>query len=230
MEADQGLLLGRAVDTQPRSGIAPIQHVLVGLGDRRWLPTAQKIALDVVDAALLDLSLVLRCTRSARGDQKAIMLCTLPVGLLYPGIVPGGLDDGCLQVVDHHTFWYTIKPRQSIPVQAQPGLDLLVKDELDVLVAAPRQRHRKEPRLARLACIGVDHLPGIPKVDLSFFTRLPFHSYRCFRHTRFDLAHEATYRGVGSRVLSLLETFPDSSDLDVFLDHLGDDFPVWLDR
>jgi len=106
-ETVQRLLFGRAVDAMTGSGVDPLQHVLVGLRDGRWLAAAQKVPLDIVNAALFNLPLVPGRPGAAGSDEEIVVLGTFAIGLLRLRFVPAGTDDGCLQVVRHDPFWYT---------------------------------------------------------------------------------------------------------------------------
>jgi len=79
----QRLLSGRAVNAVPSRRVHPAPHVPLGLRDGGSLSSAQEVPFDVVHTAFLHLSLVSRRGRATGGDQEAVVLCTIPVGLLH---------------------------------------------------------------------------------------------------------------------------------------------------
>src|SRR5260221_13054772 len=82
-EAVQRGLFGRAMGAQAGGRSAPHQHVGIGLWQRGGWATAEEVAFDVVDAALLDLAFVLRGARSAGGDEEPVVLGALAVRRLH---------------------------------------------------------------------------------------------------------------------------------------------------
>jgi len=188
----------------------------------------QEVALDVVNTPLLHFALVPRGIGSARSNQKAIVLGTFPVRLLCLRIIPNGLDDRRFEIVHDHSFGYPLKESKGITVQAQPGLDFLVEDELSVLVTAPGQGHDKGPGAAQFIGLRVNHLPGIAKVHLSFFARLTFHPYGDVGGERGESPDKAVHGGVGPLVALFFQAALDGGDLDVLFDQLSHQVAIGL--
>src|SRR5438876_701509 len=95
-------------------------------------------------------------------------------------------------------------------MQAAPGLDRLVEDELGVLVATERQRHDEDPRAAHAATLGIEELAGVAEVHLRFLTRRDFEAQRGAASRRREPAQEAFHRGVAAGKAVLLdEELPD---------------------
>ena len=63
---------------QTSRGVAPGQHVPVGLSDRRRLAATQEVALEIVHSTLFDLTLMLRPSRPAGSNQKGVVPGTFP--------------------------------------------------------------------------------------------------------------------------------------------------------
>jgi hypothetical protein len=76
---------------------------------------------------------VLRFEWTTRRDQKVIVLCALSVCLLCLRFVPTGADNSDFEIVDANPFRHAAKESKGVAMTAQPGLDLLVKDKLDIL-------------------------------------------------------------------------------------------------
>ena len=114
----------------------------------------------------LDDPFLLRIVRRAGVNLEAVALGAFGVGALHQRVVPAGLDDGALGVVDDHARGHAVQPLEGAAVAAQPGGRTLVPDELDVLVAAVCQRHDKSPGAAQLA-VGVRGHGASAEVDLS---------------------------------------------------------------
>ena len=61
----------------------------------------QGVALDVVDAALLDFSFMFGRARATGRDQEPVVLGALAVAALHFGIVQSGVHNGGAQIVEH---------------------------------------------------------------------------------------------------------------------------------
>ena len=203
-EAGQRLFFGGAVDTLPCCRLAPHQHILVGLGDDGAPTSAQKVAFEVVYTALFYLAFVLWRARPTGGDQKAVVLGTLPVCLAHLGIIPTGANDGSLQIVNHQALRDTAKELKRQSVALQPGFDPLIEHKVHKLVTAPGQRHHESPGLADFARLRLDHITREPEINLGFFTGFALDPYRHLRRSGIDPTHETQHRGVTSLVATLL--------------------------
>src|SRR5450756_606177 len=223
LEAHQRLLLDRAVNAQPGGGVAPDPHVLIGLGDERGLAPAQEVAFHEMHAALLDLTLVLRRGHAARCNQEAVVLGAFPVRLLNQRVVKTGSHHGGLQVIRHDPLRRTAQELERVPVAEQPGFDLLVEHQLNVLVAAPGQRHDKGPGPAQLARGRVQQQPGVTKVHLAFLARPTLDPHHDFRlRCRFQAVHEPAHSRVTTAVTAFQQALKDGRHFDPFLAQLLD--------
>ncbi len=196
LEEDERLLLDRAVAPAPRGLHTPAERVLVRVVDVAERPARQAVAAHVVDAPLFHLPLVLRRLGPAGGDEEAVVLGQLPVDALHFGVVEHGPDDGGLQVVEHHPARDSLKPLERRAVTPAPGGDGLVEDELDVLVAAERQRQHEGPGPAEAVPVGIEHEAGRPEVHLGFLPRGRLHADRGPQGRRLQATEEALHRGV----------------------------------
>ncbi|CAI09258.1 hypothetical protein ebA5504 [Aromatoleum aromaticum EbN1] len=83
----------------------------------------------------------------------------------------------------------------------QPGLDRLVADELDVLVATPGKCHDEEPGLEAGPSHHVGHHRAGAEIDLAGLTRFEIEATsRGRRRARVDRLKQAADRGVAPRV------------------------------
>ena len=92
--------LGGAVDPAPGDLDTPAPQVTIGLVDVAEGAPGEGVALDVVDAALLDLALVLGRARAAGRDEEAVVLGEVAVAALDLRIVEGGVDDRGPEIVE----------------------------------------------------------------------------------------------------------------------------------
>ena len=125
----------------------------------------------------------------------------------------------------------TTEEGEGVLVEAQPGLDGLVEDELHVLVAAPGEGHHEDPGPAPSPGVGIEHQPGVAEVHLRFLAGLDLDAHRHFGRGRFQAAHEAPYRGVGALVaVVILETLADGLDFHPQLAPADHQVSIGLDR
>src|SRR5262249_17292667 len=151
-------------------------------------------------------------------DEEAVVLGALAVAALHLGIVAGGADDRGAQIVQHDTARDAAEELERGAVQASPGLDALVENELGILMAAARQRHHEHPSATDLAALGVEELPGEAKVDLGLLPRGHLHPERGPDRGRRHAAEEALHRGVAAReAVGLDQELPDRLPLDALL-------------
>ena len=196
LEENDGLLLGGAVAPAPGRLHTPAERVRVGVMDVAERPARQAVALHVVDAPLFDLPLVLGRAGATGGDEEAVVLGQLPVDALHLGIVERGLDDGGLEVVEHHPARHAREPLEGRAVAAAPGGDGLVEDELDVLVAAVRQGHHERPGAAQAAVVGIEQQPRRAEVDLGLLAGRGLDPERRARGRRLHPPEEPLHRRV----------------------------------
>src|SRR6266508_876746 len=109
----------------------------------------------------------------------AIMFGTFTVASLDLRVVEKGLSNAGIEVIEHDPAWHAAKESKRVAVERNPGRQALVEDELDVLMAAPRERHHEGPGLARLATGWVAHASSIAEVDLAFLTGGAFDPRGC---------------------------------------------------
>ena len=96
---------------------------------------------------------------------------------------------------------------------AQPGLDLLVPDEFDVLVTAPGEGHDEGPGLVPLAFL-VQHLARVAKVHLGLLAGRRFDADGDFGAFGFLAADEAVDGGVAAGVAPFPQALVDGGDFD----------------
>jgi len=229
LEAPERRHLGRAVAALPCRRAAPLQHVGVGLRQRRGYPAAQEVPLDVVDAALFHFPLVFGRPRAARRDEEAIVLGALAVARLDQRVVPPRcLRDAGLEVVDHQPPRHAPEEVQRVPMQPQPGRDGLIEHKFGVLIATPRQRHDEDPGAPECAGLRVGHAPGEPEVDLRLLARLPLHAHRRVGLGRREAMHEAVDRGHTAGIAALTQALPDRRALHALRVQACHQVPVWL--
>lgn len=122
------------------------------------------------------------------------MLGALAIGALHGRIVQARLDNAGLEVVQHHLARQTAGKFKRVSVQLQPGEHGLVKDELHVLMALPRERHHEDPRAPQRLSSRVEDQSGVTEIHLSFRARRHFDSERHVRAGHGQVAHEAPDR------------------------------------
>ncbi|MFN8497983.1 MAG: hypothetical protein U0641_09010 [Anaerolineae bacterium] len=230
LETLQRLLARRAMHALARRRPTPRQHIDVGLRQARRRAAAQEVALDVVHATLLDFALVLRRAYPTRRNQEAVMLSALAVGLLHLGFVALGVDNRCFEVVDDQPLGHAAEELEGLTVAGQPRRELLVKDELDVLVAAEGQRHDEGPAFPPVPAALVEHAAGVAKVNLGFFTWWTLDADDHVGRVRFEGTHKAIDGGIAAGVAPFLEAFSDGADLGSRLAQLDDQGAIRLNR
>jgi len=199
-EALQRLGAGGAVDARPRDLEHPLACLGVEVGHVAEGARGQEVALHVLHAGLDD-ALLLRIGRRARRNAKAVALGALGVGALHLGVAGAGPGDCALGVVDDDPGEDPVERLEGVAVAGEPGLDRLVADELDVLVAAPRQSHDEEPGLEARPGHHVGHHRAGAEVDLGGFARFEIEATgRRRRGARVDRLQQAPDRGVAPRV------------------------------
>ena len=99
------------------------------------------------------------------------MLGEAAVGFAQDRIVQGGLEHRRLEVVEHDPGGHAAEALEGAAMQAQPGGDLLVEDQLGVLVAAEGEGHDEDVGGAQLAAPRVEEGASRAEVDLSLLAR-----------------------------------------------------------
>ena len=215
VEDRQGNLLGRAVDTAAGGLHTPAEQMAIAVVEVAEGPTSQRVAFDVVDAALLDLAFVLGRPWPTGRDEKAVVLRELPVAALHLGVVERGVDDRGPEIVEHDAAGHAAEELERRPMQAQPGAEALVEDEFGVLVPAARQRHDERPGAPHPVMLGIPIQAAEPEVHLDFVPRVDFEAPRRARRRRRHAAQEALDRRVAAPEPVLLdEELPDRLALD----------------
>ena len=77
-----------------------------------------------------------------------------------------GFDDGALGVIDDRISGHTAKELKASAVASEPGLHLLVGDDLGVLMAAVGQGHDKDPGGKHFAGKHINNGRPFAKIDL----------------------------------------------------------------
>jgi hypothetical protein len=119
--------LGGAVHPAAGGLDTPAPEVAIALEEVPEGAAGERVALDVVDAALFHFPLMLGRARPARGDEEAVVLGALPVAALYLGIVEGGVDDRGAEVIEHDAAGHAAEELEGGPVQAHPPLERLIE-------------------------------------------------------------------------------------------------------
>ncbi len=230
LKAAEGWLARGAMDARSGGGQTPLPDLLVGLCDQRRRAATEEIARDVMHATLLDLALVLGRTRAAGGDQEAVVFGALAIGVLHLRVIPGRLGNAGFEIVDHQTLRHAAKKLEGMAVQEQPGADFLVKDELDILVATPGQRHDKGPGFAEGARSGIDHAASGTEVHLGFLGRCPLDAHDDIGGVVVEGADKAVDGRIAATEAPFFEALPNGGDLGALRAQLADEGAVGLDR
>ena len=212
LEAHQRLLFGGAMCALARCGQAPLTHGVIGGMQVGHFTPRHEVAFDIVHATL-DLAFVLRRGRATGRNAEPIMLGAFQVGVLHLWVIPCRFHNPRLQVVDDDPLRHTVEEGQRIPVQPQPALHLLVKDELHIHMAAPTQRHHERPCLAPFVCLRIQQVADIAEVHLRLFAGLALDPHKDLRLLRRQLAHQPIHGVVAARVALLLQPRHDRGDL-----------------
>src|SRR5207249_328989 len=95
----------------------------VAVVDIAKLAPGQRVALDVVNAALLDLPFVLGCPRATRRNEEPIVFGELPVAPLHLGVVESSADNRGAEIVQHDAAGHAAEELERCAMQAQPARD-----------------------------------------------------------------------------------------------------------
>src|SRR5262249_47658666 len=93
--------LGRAVNASAGRLHDPAEQVAIAVVHVAEGAPRESVALDVMNAALLHLSFVLRRVGPTRGDEEAVVLSALAIGALDFGVVERRVDDGRPQIIEY---------------------------------------------------------------------------------------------------------------------------------
>jgi hypothetical protein len=118
------LTLGGAVDAQIGDGGLPFEQELVLGGDGFEATASQGVALHVADTAL-DLALVLRGAGPAGDDGDSVVTGELNELWVEFGIVPVGLEDGGLEVVEVEGLGDPVEGPEGVLQGSQEGFGIL---------------------------------------------------------------------------------------------------------
>lgn len=112
-------------------------------------------------------------------------------------IVPTGLGDGALGIIDDHPPDDPAKGLESVAMAGQPGGDILIAHHFRVLMARPTQRHHEHPGLEGLAGAHIgDQRPGA-EIDLGGLAGLEPQPQRHLRRCdRWQLLEEPMDGGI----------------------------------
>jgi len=113
-------------------------------------------------------------------------------------------------------------------VTQQPSRQLLVKDELDVLVAAPGERHDERPGPAQFTAGRIVQQTGKAEVHLGLRARFALDPHKDFRLGRGQAADKTPDRRVAAGVTAFFEPLLDGGHLDPFLVQLAHQRPIRL--
>jgi len=111
-------------------------------------------------------ALLLGIVRRTRGDQEVVPFRKLCVGALNMRIIKTDLGDRALGVIDDELGGDPIEPLKGPAVTGQPGLHLLVGDDLRVHMPAEAKGHDKNPGFDHFTGKDVGDYRAFPKVHL----------------------------------------------------------------
>src|SRR5947208_15169191 len=89
-------------------------------------------------------------------------------GGLEHRLMKGCPHNGRLEIFNHQPPRHAAEVLEGMAVTAEPGGDFLIKYELHVLMAAPREGHHEGPRLLDNPISRVEQASGGPEIDLRF--------------------------------------------------------------
>ncbi len=136
--------------------------------------TRQRIVLGILHTTF-DFAFVLGRVRFGRNERGAVMLCKrLKLGMDFR-IVPVGSIDGSFQIVNHQPLGDSAKIMKRVLDRSDEVVGGLAPDHFAVSFAGMTQDHSQHPRATFSSLSGDDWCAG-SKVNLSFLTRINFHS------------------------------------------------------
>ena len=109
-----------------------------------------------------------------------------------------GPGDGALGIINDHFCRHSVEPFEGTPVTAQPGGDLLVAHQLQILMPAPSQGHDEQPGGKHLPGIDIGELGAGPEIHLRRLARRELDHRGDLRVGRFQGGKIAAYRGVAA--------------------------------
>lgn len=151
LEASQRCLLGGAVKAHASLLEDPLQDPPVEGLDVAESLSGQEGALDIVDTGF-DLAFMMRRAGTVGADQESKVLSQTAVRLTQNRILKVGFEDRGFEVVEDHPLDDTAEKLEGMFMTGEPGGDLLVEDELDILMAGPGEGHHEHPGFSLTAC------------------------------------------------------------------------------
>jgi hypothetical protein len=152
----------------------PVCKVFVLLGQAIELATTQRVLLHIVDTPF-DFSLVTRSARSRGDERAAVVLAEInDLGIQF-WIVPVGLDDSALGIVENDCLRHATKVPKSVFENANELLGGLSKDRFGVALSRVTQDCSKDMR-APERTVGHANLRTGAKVDLKLLAWLDLDS------------------------------------------------------
>jgi len=229
-EQGQGALLGRAVDAVTGFPENQGPQLLIAVGHGPEVAQGQETALDVFDAGF-HTALLFRVRRGAGGDEEPVAPCTFGVGPLHDRIPEAGPGDGTLGIVDDQAPGHTPEELQGAAMTSQPGLHLLIRDNLGILVAAEGQGHDKHPGGDRLPAEDILDLGAGAEVHLRSLARGELQDGGGLRVGVMELLEKPADCGLAAGELVVADQgLVDGGALDPLLPPGLNLLPVWLDQ
>src|SRR5271169_593155 len=168
------LLADRAVNTGVGHRGFPVEEMFILLLQARETVALQPILLDIIDAAF-DLPLVPRRARLRGQDHATVMLTErLDLGIQVR-VVPVGLLDPRLEIVDYQDLGHAGKMPKGVLDAANEVLGRLAVDCFAVALAAVRKHDAKDVRPPPTAVGQLDPCAGA-KIDLRLLARGTLHA------------------------------------------------------
>jgi hypothetical protein len=213
-KARQRWVTGCPVDPHAGGLLDPLPQfpieVIVWLG----IASRQEVALDVVDAALLDLPFQPGGDRWIRIDPKAIMVGALAIAPLGQRLVDAGMHDRALEVVQDNPLRHAAQKVERVPMTQQSGFQALIKHDLGIQMPAPGEDQDKQPRFARASVPWIEHPAGKAKVDLRLAAGFGFHPHHRVGLLGLEVLDHAPDRAVADRPLvAFFQPRPNRRDL-----------------
>ncbi len=156
-------------------------------------------------------------------DQESKVLSQTAVRLTQNGILKISFEDCGFQVIEDYALDNPTEELEGMFTTAEPGGNLLVEDELDILMAGPGEGHDEHPGFSWTACQWVPLQTGVAEVDLGFLSRRcldPAESLRLFGYQPLD---ETPHGGIAAvKAMVVPQTAPDGDTFDPGLVELDD--------
>ena len=178
LEAGEDVLLGRAVDALIGNSLLPLAKMGVLGGDIGELMSFEGVLLHVVDVTF-DLALVLWRVRARGNDGRLIVVSEgQDLGVKFR-IVPVGLFDGRLQIIDPQSGRNSSEVAKGVFERSEKVVGALGEEGLGVAFPRVAEGDAQDVAHARFAILAPQGL-GDAEVDLSFFAGGTFHAPDAF--------------------------------------------------